>query len=87
MLKVDNTFAKIQNNCELTLGNCFFLIIFATIRLDMKYMWMMILMVLPLLAVVYIGWHVWAILPLARLWKVLILLVMLFPIPFRELRT
>lgn len=32
---------------------------------------------MPLLAVVYIGWHVWAILPLARLWKVLVLLIML----------
>ena len=77
MLKIENTFAKIQNNCELTLGNRFFLIIFATIRLDMKYMWMMIFTVLPLLAVIYIGWHVWVILPLARWWKALVLLVML----------
>ena len=36
----------------------------------------MILMVLPLLAVVYIGWHVWVLLPLARLWRVLIVLIL-----------
>ncbi len=33
-------------------------------------------MVLPLLAVVYIGWHVWAILPVSRLWKTLIVMLM-----------
>ena len=43
----------------------------------MKLMWMMIFMVLPLLAVVYIGWHVWVLLPMARLWRALILLVLL----------
>ena len=37
----------------------------------------MIFMVLPLLAVVYIGWHVWVLMPLARLWRTLILLVLL----------
>ena len=36
----------------------------------------MILMVLPLLAVVYIGWHVWVLLPLARLWRALIVLIL-----------
>ena len=39
-------------------------------------MWMLIFMVLPLLAVVYIGWHVWAILPVSRLWKTLIVMLM-----------
>lgn len=39
-------------------------------------MWMIIFMLLPLLAVVYIGWHVWAILPFARLWKALAILLM-----------
>lgn len=38
-------------------------------------MWMMIFMVLPVLAFVYIAWHVWAILPLAAKWKALIILV------------
>lgn len=39
-------------------------------------MWMLIFMVLPFLAVFYIGWHVWAILPFARLWKALAVLLM-----------
>lgn len=39
-------------------------------------MWMLIFMVLPLLAVVYIGWHVWAILPVSRLWKTVIVMLM-----------
>ena len=46
-----------------------FLIIFALIILNMKYMWMIIFMVLPLLAVVYIGWHVWVMLPFSAVWK------------------
>ena len=41
-------------------------------------MWMMLFMVLPLLAIVYIGWHVWTILPLAGVWKSLIILVGIF---------
>ena len=32
----------------------------------MRSMWMFVFMILPLLAVVYIGWHVWAILPFPR---------------------
>lgn len=40
-------------------------------------MWMFVFMVLPLLAVVYIGWHVWAILPLPRLWKTVVMLLMM----------
>ena len=69
MLKVNNTNAKIQNNCELAMKNHNFLIIFALIILNMKYMWMIIFMVLPLLAVVYIGWHVWVMLPFSAVWK------------------
>ena len=46
-----------------------FLIIFALIILNMKYMWMIIFMILPLLAVVYIGWHVWVMLPFSAVWK------------------
>ena len=33
-------------------------------------------MILPLLAVVYIGWHVWAILPFSRIWKTVAVLLM-----------
>ena len=39
----------------------------------MKYMWMLIFMVLPLLAIVYIAWHVWAILPWPGIWKAFII--------------
>ena len=38
---------------------------------------MFIFMVLPLLAVVYIGWHVWAILPFSRLWKVVAVILLM----------
>ena len=38
-------------------------------------MWMLIFWVLPLLAIIYVAWHVWTLLPLARLWKSLIILV------------
>ena len=34
-------------------------------------------MILPLLAVVYIGWHVWAILPFPRIWKMLTVLLLM----------
>ena len=54
----------------------------------MRSMWMMIFMVLPILAFVYIAWHVWAILPLAAKWKALIILVALlsFLLLFYDLR-
>ena len=54
----------------------------------MRSMWMMIFMVLPILAFVYIAWHVWAILPLAAKWKALIILVALlcFLLLFFDLR-
>ena len=38
-------------------------------------MWMISFMILPLLAVVYIAWHVWVLLPLSALWKSLIIAV------------
>ena len=43
----------------------------------MRSMWMFIFMVLPLLAVVYIGWHVWAILPFSRLWKTVAVILLM----------
>ena len=36
-------------------------------------MWMMIFMALPLLAIVYIAWHVWVLLPWPALWKTLLI--------------
>ena len=36
-------------------------------------MWMFLFMILPILALVYIGWHVWVLLPLPGLWKALII--------------
>ena len=38
---------------------------------------MIVFMILPLLAVVYIGWHVWAILPFPRIWKALMVLLLM----------
>ena len=38
-------------------------------------MWMMLIMVLPLLALVYLSWHVWTILPVASVWKVLVIVL------------
>ena len=38
---------------------------------------MFIFMVLPLLAVVYIGWHVWTILPFSRLWKTVAVILLM----------
>ena len=43
----------------------------------MRSMWMFIFMVLPLLAVVYIGWHVWTILPFSRLWKTVAVILLM----------
>ncbi|MBQ6379882.1 MAG: metallophosphoesterase [Prevotella sp.] len=39
----------------------------------MKIMWMFSFMILPILAIVYIGWHVWVLLPLPALWKSLVI--------------
>ena len=35
----------------------------------MKYMWILLFMMLPLLGLVYVGWHVWTLVPLPRLWR------------------
>jgi hypothetical protein len=40
-------------------------------------MWMLTFTFLPLMALAYIGWHVWCLLPLSWIWKVLILLLMI----------
>ena len=39
-------------------------------------MWMLFFTLLPITALAYIGWHVWCLLPLGWLWKVLILALM-----------
>jgi predicted MPP superfamily phosphohydrolase len=50
------------------------------VSLQTKYengnMGMLIFMLLPLTALAYIGWHVWCLLPLSWIWKVLILALM-----------
>jgi len=38
-------------------------------------MWMMSFMILPILAIVYISWHVWVMLPISGLWKSLIIVL------------
>ena len=38
-------------------------------------MWMIVFMVLPFLAIAYVAWHVWTILPLAWVWKTAIVVV------------
>ena len=42
----------------------------------MKNMGMIFFMILPLLAVCYVAWHVWAILPLSGLWKTVVVAVL-----------
>ena len=37
-------------------------------------MWMILFLLLPLLGLAYCGWHLWALMPLPRLWRGLILL-------------
>lgn len=39
-------------------------------------MWMLLFTLLPLSALAYVGWHVWCLLPLGWMWKVLILALM-----------
>ena len=39
-------------------------------------MWILTFSLLPLMALAYIGWHVWCLLPLSWIWKVLILALM-----------
>ena len=38
-------------------------------------MWMITFWVLPLFALVYIAWHIWTILPLAAIWKMLVIVL------------
>ena len=38
-------------------------------------MWMLLFMVLPLVGIAYVCWHVWAVLPLATVWKLLIIIL------------
>lgn len=38
-------------------------------------MWLVAFLLLPLIALAYVGWHIWILLPWGRLWKSLVLLV------------
>ncbi len=38
-------------------------------------MWMLLFTVLPVIAISYISWHVWCLLPLSWIWKVLVILL------------
>ena len=38
-------------------------------------MWMIVFMLLPIVACVYIGWHVWVLLPIAKVWRVLVIAI------------
>jgi hypothetical protein len=42
----------------------------------MKIMWMLLFTVLPLLAITYISWHIWCLLPLSWVWKTLIIIML-----------
>ena len=46
------------------------------IRLKVKMIWMFIFWLLPLLAIVYIGWHVWCLLPCSWIWKLLVCILL-----------
>ena len=39
-------------------------------------MWMWVFMILPLLGIAYIAWHLWTLLPLASVWKVALILLL-----------
>jgi len=41
----------------------------------MKYMWMLLFMVLPLLGLAYVGWHVWTLVPLPKMWRALLIVL------------
>ena len=41
----------------------------------MRLMWMFVFMVLSLLSIVYVAWHVWVLLPVPAVWKVVLILV------------
>ncbi|MBQ9231430.1 MAG: metallophosphoesterase [Prevotella sp.] len=42
----------------------------------MRTMWMLLFMGLPLLALSYIGWHIWCLLPLSAIWKTVVIIIM-----------
>ena len=39
-------------------------------------MWMLLFTVLPLLAITYISWHIWCLLPLSWIWKTLVIILL-----------
>ena len=39
-------------------------------------MWMLLFTILPLLAITYISWHVWCLLPFSWIWKALVIILM-----------
>lgn len=39
-------------------------------------MWMLLFTILPLLAITYISWHVWCLLPFSWIWKTLVIILM-----------
>ena len=41
----------------------------------MKYMWMLLFLALPFLALAYIGWHIWTLVPLPRIWRGLLIAI------------
>ena len=40
----------------------------------MRAMWMMIFMILPFLAIAYVGWQVWSLVPLPRLFRAILII-------------
>ena len=72
-LKVINEPTKIGNFCELTIIYRGKLSNFVALYEMNKMMWMILFMILPVLAIVYIGWHIWVLLPLPGVWKLLII--------------
>ena len=41
----------------------------------MKFMWMLLFLALPFLALAYIGWHIWTLVPLPRIWRGLLIAI------------
>ena len=39
--------------------------------------WFLLIMVLPFVALAYVGWHLWVLLPLTTVWKVLVIIALL----------
>lgn len=39
-------------------------------------MWMFLFFVMPFIAIGYIGWHIWCLLPLSAIWKTVVIIVM-----------